>query len=103
MIMNDEPQPVVYSWNISCPALPFSSLLNSVVMLLNTYNVYHDALFDPTCEGGFETGNASIDERIAADWMSLKMFLDGLNREYGNIQATVQGTGIGLYMKFECR
>lgn len=92
-----------FSWSLGYPGVPFTAVLNSVILLLDTYNVQHDAIVDPGADMAITTGNEAIDERYMNDWMSLKMFLDGLNREYEYIRCVIQGTGIGLHMTFECR
>ncbi|QZA70541.1 hypothetical protein AH04_58 [Erwinia phage AH04] len=95
--------PIVFSWSLSLPGVPFTSILNSVILLFNTYNIRHSSALDSEADMQITTGNPETDERFMADYLNFKMFLDGLNREYEDIQCDLQGTGIGLYMTFKCR
>lgn len=92
-----------FSYTITNPAIPFTSLMNSVILLLNAYNVRHSMAFDQSVEMSVDSGNVSADARFQSDYINFKMFLDGINREFQNVVCTAQGTGIGLRMNFECR
>lgn len=95
--------PANFTHTLIHPGLPFTTLLNCVIMLLEAYNVKHNATRDFTAPMSMETGNKNMDDRFMADYLSFKMFLDGLNRDYQEIICQLQGTGTGLYMTFQCR
>lgn len=95
--------PADYTYTIIHPGLPFVTLLNTVVMLLNVYNVKHNGTGDITIPASTETGNKEMDERFMADYLTFQTFLDGINRDYQEITCQLQGTGTGLYMTFQCR
>lgn len=91
------------SYNISNPGLPLPVLINSVALLFDVYNVKHQLSVDIEADFGVGSDNPSIDERFQSDYMTLKMFLDSLNREYQDITCEVKGMGIGLHLIFDCR
>lgn len=95
--------PASYSHIIVQPDIPFTTLLNTIILLLDVYNIQHTGQLDPSAGMSVETGNEYRDERFMADYLSFKMFLDGLNRDYQEIICHIQGTGQGLYMTFQCR
>lgn len=95
--------PAKYSHIMIQPDIPFTTLLNTIILLLDAYNVRHNGQLDDTAGMSVETGNQNRDERFMADYMSFKMFLDALNRDYQEIICQIQGTGQGLYMTFQCR
>lgn len=102
--LNDSHEPPAsYSYIFIQPDIPFVTLLNTIILLLEVYNVQHNGQIDPTAPMSVETGNQNRDERFMADYMSFKMFLDSLNRDYQEIICQIQGTGQGLYMTFQCR
>lgn len=95
--------PASYSYIFMQPDIPFTTLLNTIVLLLNIYNVQHNAQLDPNAPMSVETGDQYRDERFMADYLTFKNLLDGLNRDYQEIICQIQGTGTGLYMTFQCR
>jgi hypothetical protein len=102
--MTEEAPPVFQTYNIAFPGLPFTTLLNTIVLLLNAYGVRHQVPYDENFVGdGLDSGNPSADSRFQNDYMMFKMFLDGLSREYRDIHCGIMGTAIGAHMTFTCR
>lgn len=95
--------PAIFAHTLIHPGLPFATLLNCIIMLLDAYNIKHDATLDLNIPMSMETENKNMDNRFMADYLSFKMFLDGINRDYQEVICQIQGTGTGLYMTFQCR
>lgn len=103
-MMNEGLPTARFTYSLNFPAIPMTTLLNAVVLLLNAYGINHQVPYDDNFTGdSMNSGDPAADARFQADYVSFKMFLDGLSREYTSVNCGVVSNAIGIYMTFDCR
>lgn len=92
-----------FSYTITAPGLPTEVLVSSLALLLMAYGVQHNAPFDPNFNSeSVNTGNQAVDQRFQNDYMMFKMWLDGITRDYTNVQCNMTANYVTAYMSFTC-
>lgn len=101
---SNEVQPVIYTYNLTCPGIPLTGILNSIALLLNAYGVRHAIPYDPNFEGAeLTTGDARTDVRFRDDYFGLKNILDSMSREFRDVHCGAHASAIGAHLTFTCR
>lgn len=103
LLGNSDPVVDRCSYTLHNPGIPFTTLVNAIILLLDAYGVKHTLTRDINDMGTMETGNAQRDEIFRVEYLSFKMFLDGLIRTHNSVECSVQGSTAHVYMTFSCR
>lgn len=96
-----EPLGQLFTYTLTVPGLPTETLIGSLALLLNVYGISHNLPYVENLDSVI-TDNPAVDARFHNDYIMLKMFLDGLIKDFQYIQCHAVANYVTVHMTFTC-